>query len=215
MNFLVIGCGRVGSRLAATLARRGDAVTVVDTAAVALDRFGAQHPGTRITGDGCDRDVLARAGIDRADGLAAVTGSDEVNAVVARLAATLFGVPRVVARLYDPAKAEIYRRLGVQTIAPITWGAERLAELLTHAELAPIASLGSGQVELVDAMVPALLHGRPAAELTIAGETQVVALTRHGVTSLVASQATLLEAGDVAHLAVTATTGLEALLGRH
>jgi trk system potassium uptake protein len=214
VNVVIIGCGRVGSRLAATLADRGDAVTVVDQLSAALDRLGTRPGVTGVAGDGCDRAVLARAGVDRADGLAAVTGSDEVNAVVARLAATRLGVPRVVARIYDPAKAEIYRRLGVQTIAPITWGADRLAELLTHSELTPVASLGTGQVEIVEVTVPALLAGRPAGELTIPGETQVVAITRHGTTVLAGSTATPLEAGDIAHLAVTATTRLDALLGR-
>jgi trk system potassium uptake protein TrkA len=212
---VVVGCGRVGSRLATALALRGDSVTIIDPNPAALDRLGPQFRGQRVNGDGCDRGVLDRAGIERADGLAAVTGSDEINAVVGRLAATKFHVPRVVARIYDPAKADIYRRLGVQTIAPIVWGADRLVELLTFAELAPVASLGAGQVEIVDATVPALLDGRPAAELTVPGETTIVAITRHGTTILAAGPSTPLEAGDIVHVAVTATARLETLLGHH
>lgn len=214
MNVLIIGCGRVGSRLAASLAMRGDNVTVVDADPAALDRLATRVTATRITGDGCDQGVLTRAGIERADGLATVTGSDEVNAVVARLAATKFGVPRVVARMYDPSKAEIYRRLGVQTIAPVTWGADRLAELLTFSELTPVASLGTGQVEIVDVTVPALLNGRPADELAAPGESHVVALTRQGTTMLAVSPTTPLEAGDIAHIAVTGTHRLEQILNR-
>jgi len=220
MNVVVIGCGRVGSRLATALALRGDSVTVVDPDPAALDRlgthFGAEGSttfrGQRITGDGCDFEVLKHAGVDRADGLAAVTGSDEINAVLARLATTRLNVPRVVARIYAPAKAEIYRRLGVQTISPVTWGVERLTELLAYSELTPVASLGTGQVEIVDATVPARLDGRPAAELTIPGETHVVAITRHGATMLAASPATPLRAGDIVHVAVTATARLAELL---
>lgn len=212
MNILVVGYGRVGARLTATLACRGESVTVVDLLQGALDRL-EQQQVTAVAGDGCDRSVLERAGIERADGLAGVTGSDEVNAVVARLAVTMFRVPRVVARLYDPAKAEIYRRLGIHTIAPVTWGADRLAELLTHSELSPVASLGTGQVEVVDATVPMLLDGRPAGELNIPGEAQVVAITRGGTTFLTGGAATGLEAGDVAHIAVTSTAHLGHILG--
>jgi trk system potassium uptake protein TrkA len=232
MNVIVIGCGRVGTRLATALALRGDRVTVVDPDPAALDRLGpgfradgpaagpaepgsATPRGWRVTGDGCDRGILDRAGIDHADGLAAVTGSDEVNAVLARLAVTRLNVPRVVARIYAPAKAEIYRRLGVQTISPVTWGVERLTELLTFSELTPVASLGTGQVEIVDATVPALLDGRPAAELTVPGETHIVAITRHGATLLASGPSTPLQAGDIVHIAATGTARLSELLGHH
>lgn len=215
MKTLIIGCGRVGSRLATTLTARGDRVTVIDPDAGALERLGPDFGGRALVGDGCDRGVLDRAGVDHADGLAVVTGSDEVNAVVARLGATTFAVPRVVARIYDPAKAEIYRRLGVQTICPITWGSARLAELLTLSELTPVASLGAGQVEIVEATIPALLEGRPVSELTVPGETSVVAITRGGTTLLAGSTSTRLEAGDVVHVAVAGTQRLEHLLGRH
>ena len=215
MHVVVIGCGRVGASLARTLALRGDTLGVVDSSAPALDRVGTYISVERIHGDGCDRNVLERAGVDTADALAAVTGSDEVNAVVARLAAITFRVPRAVARIYDPAKAEIYRHLGVQTVAPVSWSAQRLVELVTFSELAPVASLGTGQVEIVDATVPALLEGRPASELCVPGEATVVAITRGGSTSLVASLSTPLRAGDVAHVAVTSTAGLEAIIRHH
>jgi trk system potassium uptake protein len=212
MNIVVVGCGRVGSRLAATLTHRGDAVTVVDPDPAALARLGDHLAVHRIRGDAGDAAVLEQAGIRTADGLAAVTGSDERNAVIARLAATLFRVPRVVARIYDPAKAELYRRLGVQTVSPITWGADRLAELLTFSDLVPVASLGTGQVEIVEVRVPGLLDGRPVGELTLLGETMVVAITRDGVTALAPGLSALLRAGDVAHLAASSTARLEGLL---
>src|SRR5690606_18128502 len=125
MRFIVIGCGRTGAGLARRLEADGHDVTVVDTDAGAFDRLGPTFPGTTVHGVGFDRDVLARAGIDSADGLAAVTGNDEVNAVVARLASRMFHVPKVVARLHDPREAEIYRRLGVQVVAPVDWSIHR------------------------------------------------------------------------------------------
>jgi trk system potassium uptake protein len=212
MNIVIIGCGRVGSRLATVLLHRGDRIAVVDPDHAALQRLGDHLPVIRIHGDAGDAAVLEQAGVRSADGLAAVTGSDERNAVIARLAATVFHVPRVVARIYDPAKAELYRRLGVQTIAPIAWGVDRLAELLAYSELVPVASLGTGQVEMVDVRVPALLDGRPSDELNLPGETTVVALTRDGSTMLAPGPTTLLRSGDVAHLAAASTTRLEGLL---
>src|SRR4030042_1184683 len=108
MRIIIIGCGRMGSGLAQTLSLRGHAVTVVDRDPQAFERLGPAFKGKTLTGIGFDRDVLLRAGIERADGLAAVTFSDEANVVAARLASNIFHVPRVVARLYDPRKAEIY-----------------------------------------------------------------------------------------------------------
>ena len=110
--------------------------------------------------------MLLRAGIEAADGIAAVTGDDEVNAVVARIAGRIFRVPKVVARLYDPGKAHIYRRLGVQVVAPVDWGIHRAADLLTFSDVGAITSLGTGQVDLVEIDLPPLLDGRPISELT-------------------------------------------------
>src|SRR3990170_4359428 len=131
MRIIVVGCGRNGAGLAQHLSLRGHIVTVVDKDPVAFERLGAAFKGRTVVGVGFDRDVLHHAGIEKADGLAAVTSSDEVNVVAARLAREVFRVPRVVARVYDPRKAEIYQRLVVQTISPVALGTHRLAELLT------------------------------------------------------------------------------------
>jgi trk system potassium uptake protein len=203
MRHVVIGCGRVGARLAALLTVGGHEVAVIDQQPEALARLPSDFPGHALLGDGLDRRLLLTAGIERCSGLAAVTGSDETNAVIARLARTRFSVPRVVARIYDPAKADIYRRLGVQTIAPAVWSVERLIELLTLSELAPVASIGTGDVEILDAVIPAALQGREVGQLSRSGEAQVIAVTRQGHTFLVGSPATPLHAGDIVHLAVT------------
>ena len=205
MKIIVIGCGRVGSGLAQTLSLRGHAVSVVDTDPRAFERLGPAFKGLTVAGVGFDRTALLQAGIKRADGLAAVTGSDEVNVVTARLANQFFRVPRVVARLYDPRKAEIYRRLGLQTITPVTWGINRIAELLSFFPLATTASLGNGEIDLVEAEVPPLLVGRLVSEVTIPGEVHVVAISRGGKTFL-PPQATALQPGDWLHLALLAAS---------
>ena len=159
-------------------------MTTVDIDPEAFERLGPGFAGRTVLGVGFDRDVLIQAGIERADGLAAMTSSDEANVVAARIAREVFKVPRVVARLYDPRKADIYKRLGLQTIQPVTWEIVRIAELLCHSQLDTIATLGYGDAEVMEADVPPLLEGRTVNELTVPGEIQVVALSRNGRTFL-------------------------------
>lgn len=215
MKIIVIGCGRVGAGLARDLTSRHRTVVVVDTDETVFGRLGPGFVGERIVGSGTDRRVLLRAGIEEADGLAAVTGADEVNAVVARLASRAFRVPRVVARLYDERAAELYQRLGIRAISPVAWGIKRLGDLLTFSELTPLLTLGVGGVEVVEAQIPATVAGRAASELQVPGEVDVIAVTRHGTTTL-AHAATVFEEGDLVHLAVSSASGerLAALLGR-
>jgi trk system potassium uptake protein TrkA len=214
MRIIIIGCGRLGSVLAQTLSMRGHAVTAVDNDPASFERLGPAFKGQTVLGVGFDRDLLLQAGIERADGLAAVTTSDDTNVVTARLARLVFRVPRVVARVYDPRKAEIYRRLGLQTISPVSLGSDLLVELLTFSQLKTILSLGSGEVGLVEAEVPPLLVGRAATALTIPGEVHLVAVSRSSKTFL-PTPATVFQQGDLIHLAVLAasTERLEALLG--
>jgi trk system potassium uptake protein len=214
MTIVIVGCGRVGAGVARDLGVRQRDVTVVDPDPAALERVGPTFAGDRVLGSALDQDVLDRAGVAHADALAAVTGDDAVNVVVARAARAVYRVPRVVARLYDPRKAEIYDRLGIRTLSYVAWGVRRIADLLTATTIAPAAELGSGDVEIVDVHVPALLVGRQAGEVEVPGELAVVAVTRHGRTAL-ASPAFVLEADDVIHVAVMAAAlgRLETLLG--
>lgn len=216
MRIIIIGCGGMGAGLAGILNQRGHTVTVLDRDPAAFERLGPSFRGETITGGGVDREALLKAGIERADGLAAVTASDEVNIVAARLARQLFHVPRVVARLYDPRKAEVYRRLGLMTISQVTWGINRIVELLCYSRLDTIMSLGSGEVDIVEAEVPHLLVGRSVNELTVPGEIHVVAVTRRGKTFLPTLGAEFHE-GDLLHLALLASSAerLKAILGWH
>lgn len=214
MKFIVLGCGRMGVGLARILSARGHSVTVLDRDPSALERLDASFSGKRIVGSGFEREVLLRAGIERADGLAAVTSSDETNLVVARLARNVFRVPRVVARLYDPGKVEAYRRLGVQIVAPVSWAMDRFADLLSYSELDTVLSLGAGEVEIVEVDVPVLLVGKRVREVTVPGEVHVVALSRGGKAFLPTSE-TVFEREDSVHIALLAASSerLKAVLG--
>ena len=214
MHSIIVGCGRVGAGLAQNLSQRGQVVMVVDHEATAFERLGTGFKGQTLLGASLDRDVLLQAGIERADGLAVVTGSDDTNVVIARLARQVFRVPRVVARLHDPRHAEVYRQLGIQTLTPLTWGIQRLSELLCYTHLNTTLSLGSGEVDIVEVELPHLLAGRTVNELTLLGEIQVVAMSREGRTFL-PTLGTVFREGDLVHLVVLATSAarLSALLG--
>lgn len=214
MRIVIIGCGRLGAGLAHSLVACGHTPVVVDQAPAAFERLGPGFKGQTIVGIGFDRDVLEQAGLARADGLAAVTNSDDVNVVTARLASQVFRVPCVVARLYDPRKAEIYQRLGVQTISTTAWGITRAASLLCFSRLESRLTFGDGDVDIVDTMVPPLLVGRSVNEITIPGEVHVVAISRENQTFL-PTLGTLFRAGDRLHVAVLTASAqrLEALLG--
>ena len=214
MKIIIIGCGRQGAELAKTLSLNNCDVTVVDTDQNAFERLGPPFLGQIIHGNGLDREVLLKGGIERVDGVAALTASDDINIIVARFARQVFKVPRVVARVHDPLKAEIYRRLGVQTVTPVALGTQRFAELLTFSPLEPIKRLGSGEVGIIETDVPPNLVGRMVNELTVPAETQVVAITRGGKTSI-PTLGTIFQEHDLIHLAVTpeATDRLKALLG--
>ncbi|NLS76767.1 MAG: NAD(P)-binding domain-containing protein [Chloroflexi bacterium] len=213
MRIIIIGCGRVGAGLAHSLGLRGHAVVVVDRDPVALERLGPNFKGRTVIGVGFDRDVLIEAGIERADGLAAVTASDEANVVAARLASQFFHVPRVVARVYDQRKAEIYDRLGLQTISATAWGINRIADLLTYSEFEPLMSLGS-DVDVVAVDVPPMLVGRTVRDVMVPGEAHVVAISRGGKTFL-PTLGTQFQSGDLIHLALLAASAarISQLLG--
>jgi trk/ktr system potassium uptake protein len=214
MKVIIIGCGRVGAGLANILSQRGEIVTLIDSDPSAFERLGPTFKGKTISGVGFDRDVLIHAGIEHADALVATTTSDETNVTAARLARQLFKVPRVAARVYDPRKAEIYRRLGIQTISPVAIGTHLLANLLSYLPMNSPASLGTGEVNIVDVDIPHPLVNRALSELTSVGEFQIVALTRDGRTFLPVP-GMIFQEGDLVHLAVQSASmeRLESLLG--
>ncbi|MCL4559059.1 MAG: NAD-binding protein [Chloroflexi bacterium] len=205
MNIIIVGCGRFGSGLAKALTIRNHAITVIDNDPAAFEHLGPSFKGKTITGVGFDRDVLVQAGIQRADALAATMVSDEANVVTARLAKQVFRVPQVVARVYDPRKAEIYHRFGLQTISPITLGVSRMTELISFSNFSIESSLGTGEVDIVEVEVLPILVGRTVNSLAIPGEAMVVTITRADRTFLPAPT-TIFQEGDLIHLAIQATS---------
>src|SRR3954454_8747278 len=125
-----MGCGRLGSTLAQKLDRHGHSVAVIDQNADAFRRLPAEFGGPTVTGSGFDRDVLRAAGVERADSFAAVSSGDNSNIISSRLARETFGVSRVVARIYDARRAQVYERLGIPTVATIRWAADRMVRHL-------------------------------------------------------------------------------------
>jgi trk/ktr system potassium uptake protein len=204
MKVIIMGCGRVGEQLARLLVDEGQQVVVIDYDSKALARLGQNFPGQRILGVGFDRDVLVKAGIEQADAFAAASSSDNANLIAARIAHNIFHVPRVVARLYDPERAESYRRLGMLTISSTTWGAERIRELLTSAEIDPVISFGSGEVSLVNLELPTHLVGRMVKDLSVSTEIVVVSITRQGAAFIPTSGSQFKE-GDILHVAILAS----------
>ncbi len=202
MNVIVVGCGRVGVELALALGK-SHGVTVIDSDARAFDRLGSDFLGRTVQGEAFDRDVLKRAGIESADALAAVTTSDNVNVIVARLARDLYHLQRVVARVYNPRRNSIYEKFGLQTVASSSWGAQRMEQLLLHPGLHPLLSAGHGEVQLYEICVPGEWSGRPLSDLVPDDGACAVALVRSGRAQL-PERSSLLQAQDLLHVSATA-----------
>lgn len=214
MKVIIVGCGKLGSGLARHLVQKGHNVTVIDKDPEALELLGKDFTGEKVVGLGFDRDVLEKAQIRRADAIVACSKSDETNALIGRLAQNIYKVPRVISRLYDPRKAEIYKTLGIQTISTTTWGITRVAEMLSYNQLDSVLTLGSSNVELVRIETPALLVGKTLNELSVIGEIEVVAVSRKNKTFL-PTLGTALQKHDIIYLAVMSTSinRLKSLLG--
>jgi len=179
MNIVIVGCGRVGVELALALHQQ-HAVSIIDRNSKAFDRLGLYFSGRTVQGHGMDRTALERAGIESTHALAAVTSSDNVNAIVARIARDIFHVNRVVARIYNPRRAPIYEKLNLQTVSSSSWGAHRIEQLLVHPGMQRISSAGNGEVEIFEMTVPSDWSGRKLSELVPMKHAIPVALARNG-----------------------------------
>lgn len=205
MHVVIVGCGRVGSQLAQSLAEEGHHVAIIDKDKTAFERLPKGFAGASVHGMALDREVLRAADIENADALAAVTNWDNTNLVLATVAREVFHVPIVVARIYDPARAEVYRRLGVLTISPTTWGAHKIHDLILHHDLDSVYVAGSGAVEMVAVALPPHLAGQRAGAFTVPGEIALCVIERAGRAFLPLG-GTEVKAGDRLLFAVTRGT---------
>lgn len=203
MRVIIVGCGRVGSELANALSAERHEVVIIDRSPLSFGRLSRDFSGRMLMGVGFDREILQKADIEGADALAATTDSDNVNIVVAVTAKETFKVPHVVARIYDPQAAEIYRREGIPTVTPTLMAANTMKTMISHPRLAKLATCGSGEVEFITIQVPKGLAGRTVQDLIIPGESLVSALVRRGQASIPSAD-TRLEAEDELHVAVAA-----------
>jgi len=214
MHVIVVGCGRVGSGLAISLTDEGHSVTVIDKSAQAFRRL-KDWDGPRIVGSGFDRDHLEEAGAVGADALAAVTSGDNTNIMTVRIARETYLIPNVVARIYDPRRAEIYQRLGIPTVATVTWTIDQVRRRLLPDVNAADWSDPSGRLTLLDRSLPESWAGRRLSEIEDPGRLSLVAVTRSGIPRLDARELVGQE-GDVLHVAVMndARHDLDQRLGR-
>ncbi len=197
-----MGCGRVGALLARGLEHRDHSVAVIDIMQDAFRRLGPQFQGKTVKGVGFDRQVLVRAGIERADGFAAVSSGDNSNILAARVVRETFGVHNVVARIYDQGRAEVYERLGIPSVATVRWTADQILRRLLPSGSEPQWRDPSGSVRLIEVYVHSDWVGRSIAALESAGRCKIPFLARFGA-GMVPQASTILQDGDLVYAAVT------------
>jgi trk system potassium uptake protein TrkA len=210
-----MGCGRVGSLLALELESNGHTVAVIDQSKEAFRRLGPDFKGRTVTGVGFDRDTLLEAGIEGAQAFAAVSNGDNSNILAARVARESFGVTNVVARIYDPGRAEIYQRLGIPTVATVLWAADQISRRLTPEGSRSEWRDASGTVQLAEVHPHIDWFGLPVKDLEEAASLRVAFLTRLGE-GLIPDDGTVLQDGDLIHVMMRddEIKNVEAILGR-
>jgi trk system potassium uptake protein len=196
-----MGCGRVGSGLAKELESAGHSVSVIDQSREAFRRLGADFKGETIAGVGFDRDILIAAGIEKAGAFAAVSNGDNSNILAARVARETFGVGNVVARIYDPARAEIYQRLGIPTVATVIWATDQILRRLTPEGSTSEWQDPTGAVQLCEVYAHEAWYGQPIALIEESTKARVAFITRLGE-AMVPTINTVLQDGDLIHVMV-------------
>jgi trk system potassium uptake protein len=195
MRYVIVGCGRVGSALAKLLDSDGHEVIVVDENAAAFKRLGPKFKGHEVVGTGIDYDVLKRAGAASADGFVAVTNGDNRNIMAALIAQRMFKIKRIVARIYDPPRGQMYRELGVQTVCPTTVGAKMIRDVLIEAPWES-QSFDLGKLTALSAVVGPAVAGKRVGDIEESGRIRIAAIRRDVNEVLVASSEVVLQEGD-------------------
>lgn len=209
VHIIVVGCGRVGSELAIRLESAGHSVAVIDRDQVAFQRLPERWSGRAVLGFGFDRDHLLQADVRKADALAAVASGDNSNILSARIARETFGIEHVVARIKDPKRATIYQRLGIPTVASVTWTTEHVMRRLLPESTTPDWLHSSGNLSLTEQELSPAWAGKKLEPLTNAEKFRLVAVTREGRPRL-SSPALVGQEGDLLHFLVE-DEGIEAM----
>jgi trk system potassium uptake protein TrkA len=202
VHIVIMGCGRVGSTVAQSLESRGHSVSIIDQNPDAFRRLGPDFAGLTVTGMGFDRAVLVEAGVERADAFAAVSSGDNSNIISARLARETFGVNRVVARIYDQKRAEVYERLGIPTVATVRWTADRMVRHLVPEGAAELWRDPTSMVAIVEVPLNPGWVSLPLRALEEATGARVAYLMRFGIGTL-PTASTVLQDGDQVYMLVT------------
>jgi trk system potassium uptake protein TrkA len=200
VHVVIMGCGRVGSTLARAVEDRGHSVAIIDSNPDAFRRLGPTFSGDKITGMGFDQSVLEAANIAEAGAFAAVSSGDNSNIISARVARETFGIDNVVARIYDPGRAEVYQRLGIPTVATVKWTADQILRKLMPEGTEPDWRDPSGAIRIVNMTAPAKWIGRRAFDLDDIG-ARVAFITRLGE-GMLPTATTVLQDGDLLRLVI-------------
>lgn len=201
MHVVIMGCGRAGTRLARRLDKDGHSVAVVDKDPTSFHLLGLDFKGRTVTGIGFDPNILVEAGVERADAFIAVSSGDNSNIVSAMVAKDVFHVPKVITRIYDPRRAQIYRRMGIPTVAPVTWGTNKLMDLLFLKATHTRDTFGNGEVELMELRVPEVLSGKEVRDFESPGEIHIASIERLGAAFMPVA-GTKLETDDIVNAVV-------------
>jgi trk system potassium uptake protein TrkA len=199
VHIVIMGCGRVGSTIAHILEDQGHSVAVIDRDPEAFRKLRSGFKGSRITGIGFDRETLAEAGIERADAFAAVSSGDNSNVIAARVARESFGVERVVARIYDPRRADVYQRLGIPTVATVRWTADQMLRRLLPEGAEPLWRDPTGAVVLAEVACTHDWLGEKVSALEEMAQTRIAFISRLG-RAMIPGPGTVLQEGDVLHV---------------
>lgn len=202
MKSIVIGCGRIGAELAYRLYKKGHDVSVVDNVAASFGNLPTDFQGRIHEGDALNQDILIRAGIQTCDVLAAVTNNDALNMVVSHIARTEYNVGNVVARNYNPNVREFFEVFDIQVVSSTSWGAQRIEELMYHADARTVFSAGNGEVEIYELTIPETWDGKTINDLIPCSDCKPIAVTRGGKASI-PENSTLLRKGDILNVAAT------------
>lgn len=201
MHVVIGGCGRVGSELASNLQRLGHSVAVVDKNPKAAERLRADFAGKFVVGFAFDQDALEECGITEAAAFASVTNGDNSNIVSARVAKEHYRVLHVVARIYDPRRAQIYQRLGIQTVATVRWTTDQMLRSILPEDVPVEYTVDNGEVVITALQAPEELIGKQAVDLDLFGRRRVIAVSRFGVPRVPDKELAIQE-GDILHVSV-------------